>query len=83
MTVKDNPIDTRVDEIREWKLYDWTGISTNPIPMSDNEIKEAIKYLRDNHYPKPADCPMEKCAGYRPACQLGICYAAIRLCGDF
>lgn len=72
-----------LENLKEWKIADWTDISTNPIPMTDDETKEAIKYLRDNHYPKPVDCTMEKCKGYRPACHLGVCYVAVRLCGDF
>jgi len=68
---------------KSWQLKEWTGISPNPIPMTSEEIKEAITYLRANHYPKPTDCLKEQCPGYRPACELGICYVAIRLCGDF
>lgn len=67
----------------EWKVSEWTGISENPVDMSFEEIQEATEYLRKNHYPKPADCPAEKCLGIRPACALGICYVAIRLCDDF
>jgi hypothetical protein len=51
--------------------------------MTNEEIANAIKFLRDNGYPKPKDCFGEHCPGYRPACKLGICYVAVRLCGDF
>lgn len=68
-----------------WKVYEWTGLaeSKNPIPMTKEETESAVKYLRENNYPKPDDCPKTECPGYRPACELGICYVAIRLCGDF
>ena len=54
-----------------WKVYEWTGTA------------KEIKYLRDNNYPKPEDCLDKQCPGCRPACQLGICFVAINLCGDF
>ena len=83
MTLKDNPIDTTVDEITEWGIDEWTDLSDNPIPMTSEETQDAIQFLRANMYPKPVDCPMETCPGFRPACYLGTCYVAIRLCGDF
>ncbi len=70
-------------EITEWRISEWTDLSKNPIPMTSEEIREAIQFLRKNYYPRPADCQMQKCPGYRPACHLGTCYVAIRLCGDF
>lgn len=67
-----------------WKLGDWNNyFSTNPKPMTSEEIDNAIKYLRDNNYPKPEDCPETNCPKYRPACQLGICRIAVGMCGDF
>ena len=66
-----------------WKVYEWTGLSKNVEPMSIEEIQEAVAYLRKNNYPKPLDCPGKDCPGLGPACGLGICYVAIRLCGDF
>jgi hypothetical protein len=85
MTIKDNPIDTHIEikEMKEWKIKELTDRSNSLVPMSRKEIKEAIQYLRDNHYPKPSDCPDKKCTGYRPACHLDVCYVAVRLCGDF
>ena len=67
-----------------WSLSDWNAVYTaNPQPMSREEIDSAIKYLRDSNYPKPEDCPEDKCPKYRPACQLGICNIAVGMCGDF
>lgn len=66
-----------------WKLNEWTGLSKNSAPMSSQEIKEATKYLRQNHCPKPDDCLDVECPGYRPACKLDVCHVATRLCGDF
>lgn len=74
---------TETKVIKEWKIKEWTGWSDNLVPMTKEEIQEAIKYLREKHYPKPVDCPGEKCPGFRPACHLGVCYVAVRLCGDF
>lgn len=70
-------------EIKEWKLNEWTGISDIPFPMTNKEIKEAIKFLRDKNYPVPKDCLGDHCPGKRPACKIGICHVAVRLCGDF
>lgn len=67
-----------------WKVNEWTGRAPRELaPMTDQEIEEAIKYLRDNNYPKPDDCPREDCPSYRPACGPGICHVAVVLCGDF
>jgi hypothetical protein len=74
---------TEVKVIKEWKIMEWTGWSSNPVPMTAIEITEARNYLRENHYPKPSDCPWDKCPGFRPACHLGVCYVSVRLCGDF
>ena len=65
-----------------WKVSEWTGRSKITKPMTAEEIDNAIKYLKDNNYPKPEDCPAD-CPGLRPACKLGICFVAVRLCGDF
>ena len=71
-------------EIKSWKISEWTGISPNPLPMTKEEVASAIKYLRGNKYPKPEDCQNDhRCVGFRPACSLGICHVAVRLCGDF
>jgi hypothetical protein len=67
-----------------WRLDNWNAhFSTNPTPMTPDEIEEAIAYLRDNNYPKPQDCPEGKCPDHRPACTLGICKIAVVMCGDF
>ena len=72
-----------------WKLKEWTGIGDNTKPMSKKEIEDAVKYLRDNHYPIPEDCPMKNnndihCpSANRPACMFGICHVATKLCNDF
>ena len=71
-----------------WRIDVWTGRSDITEPMTEKEIENAIKYLRENNYPKPDDCPLDSedvkgCPGLRPACKLGICYVAVRLCGDF
>jgi hypothetical protein len=69
--------------ITKWRLDEWTDLSANPVPMPIAETEVAISYLRQNNYPKPEDCLGETCPGYRPSCELGVCYAATRLCGDF
>ncbi len=72
-----------------WKVYQWTGwASKDPEarklpPLSEVEMAEAVDYLRANNYPKPDDCPGGECPGHRPACSMGICHVATRLCGDF
>ena len=70
------------EKVKGWRVDEWTGISEGE-PMTEEEIEESIEYLRKNNYPKPEDCPKEQCPGYRPACKMGICYVAVRLCGDF
>ena len=69
--------------IKEWKINEWTGRSNIKKPMNEEEIKEAIEYLRKNNYHIPKYCLGEYCPGNRPACSLGVCYVAVRLCGDF
>jgi hypothetical protein len=69
--------------LMKWYLMRWTGLSPDKKPMTPKEMVDAIKFLRRNNYPKPADCLKEKCDGYRPACGLGVCYVAVKLCGDF
>ena len=69
-----------------WKLSKWNAAFAgkgNLVPMTDEEIVKAVKYLRSNYYPKPADCPEQECSCYRPACMLNICHIAVRMCGDF
>ena len=70
----------------EWRLSEWNcKYSTDKTapPMSMAEIQSAIEWLRDNYYPKPADCPCSDCPKYRPYCKLGVCRIAIGMCGDF
>ena len=70
---------------KTWKLKDWNriyGSLTLPL-MTKKEIDDAIFFLRENHYPKPSDCPERECPKDRPACSLGICNIAIGMCGDF
>lgn len=68
-----------------WKLQEWNALyaTGNPLPMTPEEIASAVKYLRDNNYPKPEDCPEASCPKCRPACKLGICRIAVGMCGDF
>lgn len=71
-----------------WNVQDWSEFfarmsGKNLPPMTADEIKEAITFLRNRNYPKPADCPEDKCPKYRPACQMGVCNVAVGLCGDF
>jgi len=70
--------------IESWKLKEWSNFYLSAKKMTDEEIEEAIKFLRNNNYPKPVDCPGKECpAGFRPACRLGICKVAVMLCGDW
>lgn len=77
---------TTLAEITEWKRGKWSNsFYAFQAHMSNEEIKEAIQYLRDNHYPRPADCTtdiMHDCKDYRRACRLKICFVAVKLCGD-
>lgn len=70
-----------------WRLDNWNAQYAKDdlrlITMSQEEIRQAIKYLRGNNYPKPEDCPDGDCQVCRPACQLGICRIAVGMCGDF
>ena len=70
-----------------WRLDKWNGLYARDdlrlILMGQEEIREAIKYLRDNNYPKPEDCLEADCPKYRPACKVGICRIAVGMCGDF
>ena len=70
---------------KTWKLKDWNGQygDTKLPPMTKKEIDDAVFFLRENHYPKPTDCPEGQCPKYRPACTLGICNVAVGMCGDF
>ena len=78
-----NIIKEKSSDLKEWYLREWTEISQIKEPMSDEEIKQAINFLRKNNYPIPKDCLGDYCPGKRPACSLGTCYVAVRLCGDF
>ena len=70
--------------MKSWELANWNAkISNISSPMSSMEIDEAIKYLRENNYPKPSDCQNEDCEVYRPACKVGVCRIAVGMCGDF
>lgn len=69
-----------------WKLHEWNNYyaeNQNLPVMTNAEIKKAKKYLRENNYPKPEDCPSAECLEYRPSCKLGICKIAVKMCGDF
>ena len=55
----------------EWKLKDTTP---------ENIPKDL---LRKNNYPIPIDCLKNKCPQQQPACQLGTCVIAVKICGDF
>jgi hypothetical protein len=74
-----------------WKLREWNDFFarqhlTKLPPMTEEEIQEAINYLREHNYPKPDDCPLGteyQCPQERPACHLGICKIAVMMCGDF
>ena len=74
-------------QTKPWKLAEWNGHfasdTVENLPMSKEEIWKAIQFLRNNYYPKPEDCPWEKCPKFRPACKLGICQIAVGMCGDF
>ena len=73
--------------MNKWRLDEWSAHYSrdNPklIRMSQEEIRKAITFLRENNYPKPEDCPWEDCSALRPACKVGICQIAIGMCGDF
>lgn len=73
-------------ETKPWKLSDWNCVysaSSKLPPMTDEEIAAAVKFLRDHSYPRPGDCPEDKCPKFRPACKVGICRIAVGMCGDF
>lgn len=74
-------------ERKVWHLKIWNQAFADPNeqlpPMSNQEITEAIDYLRKNNYPKPEDCPSQHCRDFRPACNMGVCRIAVGMCGDF
>lgn len=43
-----------------------------------------VAYLRncDPPYPRPEDCAKD-CEFSRPACRVGVCFLAVKFCGDF
>lgn len=72
----------------QWSLVEWNQEFSSKVgaklpPLSQEEVKEGIRYLRDNMYPKPTDCPGIDCPDWRPACSLGTCKIAVGMCGDF
>lgn len=73
--------------LTKWRLDEWNAVYSpdagEDVPMTTEEIREAIKFLRNHNYPKPEDCPEEKCPKFRPACKLGVCNIAVGMCGDF
>ncbi len=73
--------------ITKWRLDEWNANyakdSLRLITMPQEEIDNGMKFLRDNGYPKPEDCPGENCPVVRPACLLNICRIAVGMCGDF
>ena len=71
------------NQITKWRIFEWTGVSLKKTRMTEDEIRKATNFLRRKNYPKPVDCPKENCTGYRPSCSLGVCYVAVKLCGDF
>lgn len=71
-----------------WKLTEWNDAFSRKAgsklpPMTESETASNIKYLRDNNYPKPDDCPEQKCPVCLPVCQLKVCRIAVGMCGDF
>lgn len=72
---------------KAWRLDEWNARFAKDdlklIMMGQEEIREALEYLRDNNYPIPEDCPWETCPDFRPACRIGVCRIAVGMCGDF
>lgn len=74
---------------KTWRLDEWNDffvhqkLPNDKIIMTDKEIAEATKFLREYNYPKPEDCPNDACPCYRPACELNICQIACKMAGDF
>jgi len=72
---------------KSWRLNEWNETfargNLKNTPMSREEVRDGIRFLRSNNYPKPEDCPEESCPDFRPACKLGICHIAVGLCRDF
>lgn len=70
-----------------WRLDEWNNHFAKDAlkltPMSQEEIQDATKFLRNKGYPKPEDCPGEECLDIRPACKAGVCRLAVGMCGDF
>lgn len=75
-------METKTWKLKEWNSY-YSDCEVEAPPMTKEEIADAIKYLRDNFYPIPEDCPRQECPKHRPACSLGICHIAVGMCGDF
>lgn len=66
-----------------WTLSEWREQGQKMLPMTEEEIENAVAYLRSKNYPKPKDCPESNCKEYRPACTLGVCKIAVMLTGDW
>lgn len=67
-----------------WKLSEWNeayGDHTLP-KLTAEDIAAAIRYLRQNGYPVPEDCPGTKCPKWRTACNGvdGMCGIAVGMC---
>jgi len=71
--------------VKTWELAEWVDSPDNSKlpPMTEEGKIAGIKFLRDDDYPKPEDCPATLCKEYRPACKLGICKIAIVMPGDW
>jgi len=73
--------------MKPWRLDEWNAVfspdTIENIPMSKEEIWKATQFLRTNYYPKPEDCPMDKCPNFRPSCKLNVCQIAVGMCGDY
>jgi len=79
---------TKQAKMTTWRLDEWSEYFARRSgkslpPMTEQEQKEAVAFLRGHHYPKPEDCPGADCPKFRPACGLGICQIASGLAGDF
>lgn len=73
--------------MNKWRLDEWNAhFAKNwkkDTPMTKEEVQNAIRFLRENDYPKPEDCPWKNCPNLRPTCKLSICQIAVGMCGDF
>ena len=71
---------------KTWYLKEWNAVHSlngaKRLPMNRAQINQAVDFLRGSNYPKPADCPWEKCIKLRPTCKAGVCNIAVGMCGD-